>query len=242
MGRGLGGTSGENLGKPEFKAELQSQELTAAPWPQPPLEGTQSVKVNRCLQQACSLWHLLSPSRPVSPLIHTSACSLTGLMELGGRSFALFFIYRRINGACKAVGSRPPLGENVVTSGTGSRRYRETPTCGKHDRISELKSTSLEPPCMSGTTEAQGGDMLALREKQGHRVGPRKARDGFLCLGEEADWKFWGAGPLDRVGGCNERMLWEPCPHVHPVVPAADLCSVTCPQCTAHTKPPHRGQ
>lgn len=168
--------------------------------------------------------------------------SLTGLMELGGRSFALFFIYRRINGACKAVGSRPPLGENVVTSGTGSRRYRETPTCGKHDRISELKSTSLEPPCMSGTTEAQGGDMLALREKQGHRVGPRKARDGFLCLGEAADWKFWGAGPLDRVGGCNERMLWEPCPHVHPVVPAADLCSVTCLQCTAHTKPPHRGQ
>ena len=47
-------------------------------------------------------------------------------MELGGRSFALFFIYRRVNGACKAVGSRPPLGESVVTSGIGSRRYRET--------------------------------------------------------------------------------------------------------------------
>ena len=124
MGRGLGGTSGENSDKPGLKAELQSQELTAALWPQPPLEGTQSVKVNRCPQQACSLCHLLSPSR--SSLPSDRHFSLTGLMELGGRSFALFFIYRTVNGACKVVGSRPPLGENVVTSGIGSRRYRET--------------------------------------------------------------------------------------------------------------------
>ena len=48
---------------------------------------------------------------------------------------------------------------------------------------------------MSRTTEAQSGDMLALREKQRHCVGPRKARDGFLYLGEAADWKCWGVGP-----------------------------------------------
>ena len=125
VGRGLGGTSGENSDKPGLKAELQSQELTAALRPQPPLQGTQSVKVNRCLRQACSLCHLLSPSR--SSLPSDRHFSLTGLMELGGRSFGLFFIYKRVNGACKAVDSRPPLGENVVTSGTGSRRYRETP-------------------------------------------------------------------------------------------------------------------
>ena len=52
---------------------------------------------------------------------------------------------------------------------------------------------------MSGTTEAQGGDLLTLREKQGHHVDPRKARDGLLYLEEAADWKCWGAGPLDRV-------------------------------------------
>ena len=41
-------------------------------------------------------------------------------------------------------------------------------------------------------------------------MDPRKARDGLLYLGEAADWKCWGAGPLDRVGGCNKRTLWEP--------------------------------
>lgn len=42
---------------------------------------------------------------------------------------------------------------------------------------------------MSGTTEAQAGDLLAFREKQGYRVDPRRARGGLLYLGEAADWK-----------------------------------------------------
>lgn len=139
---------------------------------------------------------------------------------------------------------RPPLGENVVTSGTGSRRYREIPLPMQHDRIScELKSTSLEPPGMSGTTEAQAGDLLAFREKQGYRWTPRKARDGLVLLGGSSRLEVLGSWPLGQRGeGCNERTLMGTSSSSFPQVLLQTSCSVTRPECTVHRKPTHRGQ
>lgn len=96
---------------------------------------------------------------------------------------------------------------------------------------------------MSGTTEAQAGDLLAFREKQGYRVDPRKARDGLLYLEEAADWKCWGAGPLGRgVRGATRGRYGNLVLKFSPWSLLQTSCSVTRPECTVHRKPTHRGQ
>ena len=204
-GRRLGELPGENSDIPGLKAELQSQELAAAPRPRPPSEGTQGVKINRHLQTCLQPTALSKPPPAcVSSLIDTSAwLSLMGLRRrspyLQGKEPSL-----------QGCGSRPTLGGKAVTFGTGSRRYGETPTCSKYYRISELKRTSLEHPMLRlGPLRPRAGIFLPSERSKGHRVDPRKAGDGFLYLEEAVGRKHWRTGPLDRVGGCNERNLWE---------------------------------